>query len=111
MIPTSGVFSKREDAERARDLLAARGVPTGEMKLETVRKPFWVNLVELNIPSEEAILYEPYFPSSAWMLVIRTTRLSMDDIDRLVEQERGVVVRQGVAPPLDDVPLKRSDEV
>jgi hypothetical protein len=111
MIPTSGIFSKREDGERARDLLSSRGVPAGEMNLEPVRQPFWVNLVELNIPTDEALLYEPYFPSSAWMLFVKTERLPLDQIDEVVEQERGVVLRDGVAPPLSDLAMKRSDEV
>ena len=111
MIPTSGIFSKREEAERARDLLSARGVPPNEMRLEPIRQPFWVNLVDLNIPTEEAVLYEPYIPASAWMLFLRTTRLPMDEIDRVVEGEKGGVLRQGVAPPLSDLALKHGDEV
>jgi hypothetical protein len=105
------VFSSRSEAERAQEMLLSRGVPNDEVQLMPVRKPFWVNLNEVDIPTDEAVLYEPYIPNSAWMLVVRTNRLTMDQIDECVEQCQGLVVRAGVAPPLSDLPISHSQEV
>ena len=110
MLAIGAVFSTRDEAVRARDALLARGVLPEEMTIEPVEEPFWRNLVDVDLPAEEAVLYEPYVPGSTSMLIVRTTRLSTDEIDDVIRAHRGLVVRAGVAPPLADVPLPTSEE-
>jgi len=110
MLPVAGVFSKREEALRAQNDLWARGVAPEETYLEPVNESFWTNLVDVDVPAEQAPLYEPYVPGSSSMLIVRTSRLSPDEIDRILESHRGLIVRMDVAPPLADLPMSETEE-
>lgn len=110
MLPVGGIFGSQDDARAAHDDLRARGVAPGEMRLEPLREPFWTNLADVDVPAEQASLYEPYVAPNSWMLVVRSTRLSPDEVDEILEAHRGLIVRQGVAPPEADVPLRPSEE-
>ncbi len=110
MVPVGGIFSTRDEAERAQDALYARGVAPEETFLEAVSEPFWTNLVDVDVPAEEAVLYEPYVPGSSSILIVRTAQLTPDEVDDVLEAHRGLVVRMGVPPPLADIPMRESED-
>lgn len=110
MLPVGGIFTTRDDALSARDDLCSRGVEPDETYVESLSEAFWTNLVDVDVPAEEAVLYEPYREGNSAMLIVRTSRLTPDEIDGIVEEHRGLVIRLDVAPPLADVPMRESED-
>jgi hypothetical protein len=110
MLPVGGIFSTRDEAERARDALCERGVEPEETFIESLNEPFWTNLVDVDLPAEEAQLFEPYLAGSTSFLVVRTAKLSPDEVDDVLEEHKGLIVRMDVQPPLADVPMRESED-
>ncbi len=110
MLPVGGIFGTREEAQRAQGDLYARGVAPEEVFLAPLSEPLWTSLVDLDLPAEEAALYEPYREGNRAVLIVRTSRLSPDEIDDVLERHKGLVVRMGVPPPLADIPMRESED-
>ena len=110
MLAIGGIFDSVPDAERVRSELLNRGVRPDEITMEAMNRPFWTQLVDLDIPSEESILYEPYLVGGETLLIIRTDRLPIEDVLRLLEQHKALIVQAGVAPPMVGWPMRPEKE-
>jgi hypothetical protein len=110
MLPVGGIFGTREDALRAQSYLYSLGVLPDETYVEPINEALWTNLVDVDVPADAATLYEPYREGNTAMLVVRTSRLSPDEIDDVLEEHKGLVVRIDVAPPLADAPMRESED-